>query len=296
MLTYIKLLFTALFWGGTFIAGRMVALSMGPWSAALLRFVLASLCLILFILYTEGRLPPITRRQIPGLIILGLTGVFAYNAFLFKGLQEVAAGRASLIVATNPAIITLLSVLLYREKVNGVRCLGVVLSICGAIIVISRGDPGSLLNSAVGMGELYIFGCVVSWVIFSLAGKSIMQGMSPLNAILYSSLIGALMLLYPAWQEGLWPTLPHLSLTDWLALFYLGFFGTVLGTVFYYQGIRAIGASRASLFINFVPICAVLLGFLILHEPLTLSLLTGALLVSSGVYLTNSGSLRLKAA
>jgi drug/metabolite transporter (DMT)-like permease len=74
---------------------------------------------------------------------------------------------------------------------------------------------------------------------------------------------------------------------EWANIFYLGFFGTVMGFLWYYQGIREIGPTRAGLFINFVPISAILLAFLFLEEPVTISLLIGTLLVSSGVYLTN---------
>jgi len=75
--------------------------------------------------------------------------------------------------------------------------------------------------------------------------------------------------------------------SEWISIFYLGFFGTVLGFVWYYEGIKKIGPTRAGLFINFVPVTAIILAFLILKEPLTLSLLVGALFVCSGVYLTN---------
>jgi drug/metabolite transporter (DMT)-like permease len=77
---------------------------------------------------------------------------------------------------------------------------------------------------------------------------------------------------------------------EWLGIFYLGFFGTVLGFVWYYEGIRAIGATKASQFINFVPISAVLLAFLWLAEPFTSSLVIGTGLVWTGVYLTTSPS------
>jgi drug/metabolite transporter (DMT)-like permease len=72
-----------------------------------------------------------------------------------------------------------------------------------------------------------------------------------------------------------------------MSMFYLGFFGTVIGFVWYYEGIKKIGPMKASLFINFVPISAVVMAFFILDEPITLSLFIGTLLVCSGVYLTN---------
>jgi drug/metabolite transporter (DMT)-like permease len=96
-----------------------------------------------------------------------------------------------------------------------------------------------------------------------------------------------LCLALPAWREGLLAAWPAFTLTDWLALFYLGFFGTVLGFVWYYEGIQRIGATKAGVFINFVPVSAIVFSFLILGEPLTGSLVAGALLVLSGVYLTN---------
>jgi drug/metabolite transporter (DMT)-like permease len=80
-----------------------------------------------------------------------------------------------------------------------------------------------------------------------------------------------------------------------LGLFYLGFFGTVLGFVWYYEGIKKIGPTKAGLFINVVPLSAVVLAFFLLNEPLTLSLLIGAVLVSSGIYLTNTDFGKLSA-
>jgi drug/metabolite transporter (DMT)-like permease len=68
---------------------------------------------------------------------------------------------------------------------------------------------------------------------------------------------------------------------------YLGFFGTCLGFIWYYEGIREIGPSKAGVFINFVPISAVIMSFFLLGEPVDLSLLVGGALVLSGIYLTN---------
>jgi drug/metabolite transporter (DMT)-like permease len=79
-------------------------------------------------------------------------------------------------------------------------------------------------------------------------------------------------------------------MVDWLSICYLGIFGTVVGFVWYYQGVERIGPTKAGLFINFVPIFAILFSFLILKEEITISLAAGAVLVISGVYLTNKTS------
>ncbi len=287
MFIYVKLLLTAFFWGGTFIAGRIVARNVDPFSAAFLRFAVASVLLLLLTFKVEGRLPAVKTSQIAPVIALGMTGMFAYNVFFFKGLKIINASRAALIVAMIPILIALLSSYFFKEKLTLIKIAGIVISVAGAVIVISRGNPIEILDGNLGLGELFIFCCVLSWVAYSLIGKAMMADLSPLVLVAYSSVVGAFALFVPAYFNGLIRNLTHYSVTDWLGIFYLGFFGTVLGFVWYYQGIKKIGPTKAGLFINFVPASAVLLSFLILTEPITLSLLIGTILVTSGVYLTN---------
>jgi drug/metabolite transporter (DMT)-like permease len=288
MLIYLKLVLTAIFWGGTFIAGRAVAGSVEPFSAAFLRFAVASVLLILLTLRAEGRLPVLGRSQILPLILAGMTGVFLYNVFFFEGLTLITASRASLIVAMNPVFITLAVALFFKDRLNWIKVMGILLSVFGAIVVISKGDLGGIFRGRVGLGEVLILGCVACWVAFSLIGKTVVKGLSPLVSVSYSSAIGAAALFPPACGRGMLKKMFSYSVVDWTSIFYLGVFGTVLGFVWYYEGIKAIGPSKAGQFINFVPVSALLLAFLILGEPVTLSLLVGAAFVISGVYLTNT--------
>ena len=287
MIIYIKLLLTAAFWGGTFIAGKVLAQNVGPFSASFLRFLTASLFLILLTWKIEGSFPVIRKKQIFPIILLGLTGVFAYNVFFFKGLRLIDAGRASIIIANNPIFITLLSWLIFRERLTLLKFSGVLISVTGAVIVISRGDLNGIINGGLGLGEFFIFCCVASWICYSLIGKTVMTDLSPLASVTYSAIIGTTCLFIPAVFEGMLNDIRHYMVSEWISIFYLGFFGTVLGFVWYYEGIKKIGPTRASLFINFVPIFAIILAFLILKEPITLSLFIGTIFVCSGVYLTN---------
>jgi drug/metabolite transporter (DMT)-like permease len=284
---YTKLVFTTVFWGGTFIAGRIIAQQVGPFSIAFLRFLVAVAILFPVLWHSHGGLPRLTRSQIVPIVVLGLTGVFAYNVFFFTGLKTAPAGRASLIVATNPVFIALFSSFFFREPLNPLKLIGIVLCLCGAVLVISRGNPTEIIRGNVGQGELYIMGCVASWVTYSLVGKIVMTGLSPLAAVTYSSVIGGAALFFPAYFEGVLHQFLHYRPVAWACVVYLGFFGTCLGFVWYYQGIRGIGASRAGVFINLVPVSALALAFLMLGEPLEASLLAGAALVIVGIYLTN---------
>lgn len=287
MVIYLKLFLTAIFWGGTFVAARIVAQHVAPYSASFLRFFTASFFLLGIIRIKEGRIPRLERHQLLPAILLGMTGVFAYNVFFFLGMKTLAAGRASLIVATNPVFISLLSALIFRERLTAAKAKGIFLCLAGATIVISRGDPLSIFTGSVGWGEIYVLCCVASWVAYSIIGKVIMKDFSPLAAVTYSCLIGGAALFIPACLENLPGTIGGFAPEDWMGILYLGFFGTVLGFFWYYEGILAIGPSRASVFINFVPVSGVFFGWLLLGETVNLSLLVGAVLVMAGVYLTN---------
>ncbi len=293
---YLKLLAMAVLWGGTFIAGRLLADHVDPYSAAFLRFVIAAVCLLGLTYHFEGGLPRLRRNQFIGIVLLGLTGVFAYNILFFQALETLPAGQAAAVIAMNPAFIALLSILLFRESAQPLKLLGIGLSVFGAIVVISKGHPGSVLQNLLGAGELDIVFCMLSWVAYSLIGKRVLGGLSPLAAVAYAATAGMVLLAFPAWLWGGFSELGGYSAANWFSLVYLGLGGTVIGFVWYYQGIRQIGATRASVFINFVPISAIVLGHLVLGEAITPSLLVGTLLVIAGVYLTNRAPARVRAA
>ncbi|WP_233189430.1 DMT family transporter [Geothermobacter hydrogeniphilus] len=286
--TYLKLFAAAFFWGGTFVAGRFLAADVHPATSAFFRFLFASLLLVAATRRLEGRLPKLDRRQLLAVSSLGLTGIFAYNLFFFNGLTEIGAGRAALIIALNPVAITLCSVLVYRESLPFSRLLGIPLSIFGAMLVITRGNPELILQGGIGRGELLIFGCVLSWTLYSVIGKTAMRGLSPLAAVCWSSLAGTLLLLIPALLQGSFAEALGLAFSSWLSIGYLGLFGTVVSFLWYFQGIEAIGPSRAAVFINFVPVNGVLLATLLLGEALSPSLLVGGILVVTGACLANA--------
>ncbi len=291
-LTYLSLVLTMLLWGGTFVAGRLLAGTVDPASAAFLRFFIASAAMLVVTRLVEKRLVLPPKKTWLPLVMLGMTGVFAYNVFFFNGLHHISAGRAALIVASTPLVITIFAALFLRERLTSLKAGGVLLSLIGALTVISNGHPGSLFSGGFGPGEKALVGCVLSWSAYSLIGRSVLSTLSPLTAVCYSSLIGTLLLLFPAVNEGLLRHLSIFSLADWTSLAYLGLGGTALGFSLYYQGIKKIGATRAGIFINLVPVFSILLSWLILGESIKPIVLFGGILVLLGVTLTNSQKAR----
>jgi drug/metabolite transporter (DMT)-like permease len=285
--TYVLLVLSMMLWGGTWVAGRVLALSVHPMTAALLRFALASVILLFMCWRADGRLPRLKPSQIPSVVFLGATGVFTYSYFFFSGLQTISAGRAALIVACTPACIAVVSALFCGERFGLLPSLGALVSLVGVSVVIADGDPLALLAGGVSQGDFMILGCVASWTAYTMGGRAVMKRLPPLASVAWSSFTGTLMLLPAALAQGLVQDLGNLRPVDWGCVVFLGFLATALAYYWYYRAINVIGASRAGIFINMVPAFAVIAGYLLLDEPIHLSLLIGGCMVISGVYLTN---------
>lgn len=287
---FVRLTFVSLFWGGTFIAGRVATRTLDPIVIAFFRFLLASIFLVAYSASRQRHQGRPDLRQIGMLAAAGLAGIVAYNLFFFNGLRLIEANRASLIVALNPAAIMFAAGLLGMERLTPVRILGVLLALFGVSLVLTGGDYANL-ESSFGTGELLILGCVLAWVTYTMLGRALVQEISPLQFTTYSSVVGALGLMIPAVIKMIAGI--QLEPAAVLAVIFLGLFGTALAFVWYYEGVQTLGATRAGVFINLVPGWGVLLGALILDEKIATMALVGGAVIVGGVLLTNRRPRRL---
>jgi drug/metabolite transporter (DMT)-like permease len=287
---YFKLAAVTMIWGGTFVAGRFLADSLSPLFAASLRFLLASGALLLFLLVARVPLARPSPRQWLQLSLLGFFGIFFYNLCFFYGLHYINASRASLIVALNPAVIGLASWLLFKERLSRVKVVGIAICIVGASLVIVSRNPQLLAGNADSwIGDLLIFGCVLSWGVYSLCSRDLNQTLGPMQTVTYSILLGTVMLWVVSAVRGevSIAALASLGAQQWLSLMYLGVLGSALAYIGYYDGIRKIGATRSGVFIALNPLTAVILGALLLGEQLTLAMCLGGGLILVGIFLCN---------
>jgi drug/metabolite transporter (DMT)-like permease len=290
---YVKLTLVALFWGGTFIAGRLLAGTLSPSLAATGRFGVAAVLLVLLAWRYEGGLPRLDARQALTTFALGLTGIFMYNLCFFAALARMPAGRTALFVALTPIVTALLLAGLLRERMSARRWTGIAIALAGALVVIGRGHLFALftdLRGTFGAGECYMLGAVASWSAYTIIGRQALKGLSPLAATTYATLWGLALLVGAQLLDPAARTGASLGWQALAAIVYLGAIGTVVGFVWYYQGIRTLGPARAAVFTNLVPVFGVLLAVGLLGETLSWSMLAGGLLVIAGVTLTNRGA------
>ncbi|CAK9890804.1 MULTISPECIES: DMT family transporter [Pseudomonas] len=286
--TYLKLALVSMLWGGTFVAGRALASGIDPLLLGSLRFALASGVLMMILLVSKKGFVRVNRIQAMQIAGLGFSGIYAYTLFFFHGLQYTNASRASLIVATNPAVMAIVAYLCFRQRLGRAQLLGIVLCLLGAGWVVLARAPGAI-GQGNWIGDGLIFGCVLSWVIFSVFCVSLVKQIGALHTVTYAVFAGAAMLSLHALLNGSLSmrALRLLSARDLTSLVYLGALGSALAYVLYYDAIARIGATRAGSFIALNPMTAVVAGAVLLGEQISGAMMIGGTLVILGILLVN---------
>ena len=283
---YAKLVAVAAIWGGTFIAARVVAPQMSAPAASLWRYIVATVALVAFVLVYERGLPRLDRRQWIGVVLLGATGVALYNLFFMAGLEKIPASRGSLIVALNPAVTLVAAAVLFGEPFTRMRVAGILVALFGVVLVLGHGNPLDLFRGRVGLGEVQIFCAVLSWAAYTLIGKRLLAALSPLAATTYAAICGTAILAVVTVLAGDL-ALPPSTWQAWTAFAFLGVFGTGVAFVWFYEGVRRLGPARTAVFVNLVPVFAIVLGVVLLGEHVDASMIVGGALVVAGVWLLN---------
>jgi len=284
---HLQLFLVAIIWAGQFVAGKVVAPLAPPFVAGSLRFVAACVALVALARIVDGGLPRPAPHHGWRLVVLAITGVAGWNYCFFAALETITAGRAALIMALTPIATAVGATLFFGERRTMAGWAGIAVALAGAWIVITRGDPGTTLAGAFGRGELLMLGCMFGWSAYSLVGRALFREMSPLAVSTWSALVGTAMLFVGAATEL--PTAGPITLggAGWAGVLYLGVLGTALNFYWFNRGVQRLGPARAAIYINLVPVFAVLYGTLFLDEPLLASMVIGGALVLAGVVMVN---------
>lgn len=292
--SYIKLILVTIFFASNFIIARVSSAVLSPVTSSALRFTIASIFLIIIVFQKYRKFPKITFHQLKIIIFLGIVGIAGDSIFFFSGLKYTSASKASIIVALNPIFIAIFSNIFFNEKLSISKLTGIFISLIGAIVVISNGAVLSVFRGNISIGELYILGAVFCWVFFTLLGKSVSEKLDSIIILCYSSIVGSIILTGIGIHQHSFVDLKNMTLWIMLGSLSIGTLGTAISYKFYYEAVYSIGASRSGIFLNLVPVFATIGGILILKESPTLAFFIGALMVLTGVYITNYQKIKNK--
>lgn len=278
---------SAIFWGTNFNIGKYVIEHISPLTTAAIRFFLASLFItpLIFCLESRATIKEAVKRNQWVYLFLGIVGVGGFNGFIAVGLQYTTAINASLIMATNPLVTTVLSAIFLKSMINGTQRAGLLISLAGVIAVITHGSLDMLLHLRIASGDWLIMAGNICWAVYSVFGRRFLNDSKPMITTTVTMLVGSLALILAASYDANISQLLNQPPQIYSSLLYMSLCGSVLAYLFWNYGITHLGAGTTSVFFNLVPVVTVLVA-VIMGEPVTPIQIIGGLIVIFGVSLS----------
>ncbi len=291
---YVMLLVTVASWAGNVVVARAIHQDIPPMSLTFWRWGVAAAAMLPFAAARMWEHRATIWRHWRPLLVLGATGVAAFQACLYVAVNTTTAINAGLFFALMPIAIPLSSYLMYRERVTRRQGAGLALSFIGMLIIITRAEPSALMALRFTPGDMWMLGVVASWAVYSPLLKRLPEGLPTMTMLTVIILFGMLVLLpFYAWElgtvGGFALNTPNLS-----ALAFMGLIASVLAYSWWNRAVSLIGANRAGTFLYLVPVFTVLMGVFLLGEAIRPFHVTGAAFIVGGIILvmrTGGGAL-----
>lgn len=273
---------TALFWAGNSIVARGVRELVPPLALSFWRWSLA-LLLLLPLAWPHLRHDAATlRASWPTLVLLGALGIGAFNTLLYTGLQTTSAVNGLLLQSLQPGLILMLGAIMFAERTRPLQIAGIVLSIVGALTIISKGDLTSLVAFQFNSGDLVIATAVVVWSLYSVLLRKRPQ-VHPLSFLAATLAVGVASVLPFYIVEMASGRLIESRTESWLAIGYVCVFPSLIAYLCYNRGVELIGSAAAGLYLNIMPIMGAILAVLFLGEDIMPFHFAGIALIGAGI-------------
>jgi len=271
-------------WGINFTVVKIALEDFAPLSFNSIRFSLASLFLLALLWIRERNLS-IRRQDIGRLFLLGFVGNTAYQLLFIHGISHTTAGNSSLILATTPLFVAVLSSVLHIEKIQRRIWYGVLLSFIGIIFISVGAGKTPTIPSENWIGDLLVLVGTICWSTYTVFSKPLLQWYSPLKLTTLTIAMGTPLLVLvtiPSLPQQNWSAV---STQGWLSLAYSFCFAIAIGYTVWYTGVSKIGNARTALYENLTTVIALIVAWLILSETMTSIQILGIVLVFFSLYL-----------
>ncbi len=275
-----------LFWAGNFIVGRAVRDEIPPVTLSFARWVLASVLLLPFsykIILNEYR-EYIHNWRLT--LVTSITGFAAFNSLIYLGLQSTPATNGTILNAFIPILISLFGALFFGLSVTWRLGVGILLSLCGILTIVSAGDWNNLLALNINQGDFIIFVAMICWAIYTIGLKQIPPSLNRLGLMSVQMLIAIVILLpFYLWElstgaEPVW------NFHSAMSLLYIGVVPSIGAFLLYMQCVKLLGPAKASLSVHLIPVFGALLSALFLGEFVQMYHLWGIALIFLGITLS----------
>jgi drug/metabolite transporter (DMT)-like permease len=281
---YALLTLAALCWAGNIVVARGVIEFIPPIGFAFWRWMLASLIVLPF---GAGHIARHWKEIVQGwrmLLLLALLGISCFNTLLYTAVHTTTAVNGALIQTTMPAVIILVSRIIYREKSAVMQLLGVVLCAAGAATIVMRGSMTLVVQLDFATGDFLVIAAVVLYALYSVLLRD-RPAIHPLAFLSVTFSLGAMGLLPFYLGELLLKGPLEVDLRVAGSIGFVAVFPSIVAYFCWNRGVQLIGANRAGLFINLVPVFASALAIVFLGESVRWYHFTGLALIFGGAIL-----------
>ena len=274
---------TTLCWSGNFVVGRWAAGHIPPLTLSWVRWTGASLVMAVLAWRYIGRDWPTVRRHWPLMLLFGLTGTGFFNAFQYLALNYTTATSAGIINSSGPILIALASFLLFGDRVRPVQALGIVVSLSGVLVVISKGDIGALTGLRLNRGDLIMLVAMITASVYAAFMRR-KPAMHPLSFALVTFVVAAVVNL-PVASAELWlGGVVDVSWGSAAAVAYVVLVPSVIAYLCFNRGIEILGGTRAGTFLHLIPLFTATLAILFLGEQPAAYHAAGFALIIGGIW------------
>jgi drug/metabolite transporter (DMT)-like permease len=286
---HLSLLAVVVVWAGSFsVIKELLDDGVEAFDIAVARYAIAAPGFA-FVLWRARGLPGLTRRDFARLSAAGLLVVVGYHLSLNVGTRYTTSGIAALVVALAPGMTLLLATLLGLDRMTTRRIVGLATAFVGVAVVVSLGTGETLSLKSV-KGPLVVVGAPLSFALYNVLLKPLLARYDLLALTAATSLVGTLGLL-PFLRGSTIDLAGGLPAKDAALLLYLGVLATLLGYIAWSVGLKALGPTRAVAYTYAISPLAVVIGAVVLDEPVTPWLALGAALVVGGIATAQGASL-----
>ena len=285
---YIFLLFTTLFWSGNFIVGKAASLyEIPPFTLNFYRWLFAWAILMPFTFKEIIEKKRYILDNIKLITVLGITSITFFNSIVYYSLNFTHVISGVLMISVIPVMIIFFSWVFKIEKTNIYQINGVIFSLLGVAVIITKAELNILLDLDFNKGDLWMVVAMFSWAIYSVLLKKKKHKLSQISLLETIITMGLIFLLPIYFIEMKMGYHVILNTPFVLTLTYVVLFPGLISFLFWIKGIALIGANRSGIFLHLMPIFSVLMAIIIFKEKFMFFHLIGALLILIGILLSN---------
>ena len=246
--------------------GRALREAMDPVSINFWRWVIAVAVLAPFALPSLLAQGAVIRRHAPILLLLSFLGVAVFQTLVYLGLRTTTTVNAVLLNSSAPLFMLLCSWVIERERATLRQVAGMLLSLAGILVILSRGELANLLALSFGIGDAWILLAMPIWGAYSVLLRRRPRELSGIGFLFVISVVGVL-LLSPAFACQALAHPPRWPGTAAVAgVLYMGIAASVLAFICWNRGVEVVGANAAGFTLHLLPAFGTVLAILLLGE------------------------------